>query len=207
MALLSDVAAGNPVTATWGNAIRNQSVQNTVSTSLPASPAEGMLVYCTDTNRLLMYDGAAWQIHSSSARIGTSVTATAWSVATGASSRTVTFGAETYDSDNFFAPSSTDVIVPTGLGGLYAISLTLQWAADPGATSFQTIRVVSGTQNYSWRTENTLFRPNYGGATFFTGVAVSTVLTAADTIQAIITQSSGAAINVNALLHVYRIGM
>jgi hypothetical protein len=47
--------------AAGGNAW--QPVGNTIvcsSTTRPSSPFEGQQIYETDTNRVLMYDGAAW---------------------------------------------------------------------------------------------------------------------------------------------------
>jgi hypothetical protein len=60
MALISNVVTGGTIAATWGNAVRDATVQVTTSAARPSSPAEGMVIYETDTNLLLMYSGSAW---------------------------------------------------------------------------------------------------------------------------------------------------
>lgn len=208
MGLIADVTAGNPVTATWGNAVRSASVMQVLASEVASiSAVEGQMVYTTDNNRLSIYDGSAWQVLTASARIGATATATAWSVASGAASRTVSFDAETYDSDGFITPASTDVTIPTGLGGLYALSINIQWDTDPGASTWTLLRVNSGGQNYSWRSDTTLFRSGFSTTDFFTGVSAVAPLAAGDVVQAQVTQTSGVAININARLTVYRVGI
>lgn len=75
MGLIADRAAHDPVTAAWGNAIRDQGVQVTTSSARPSSPAEGMVIYETDTDRLMMYTGSAW-VEVGRAAAGTSWTPT-----------------------------------------------------------------------------------------------------------------------------------
>lgn len=60
MALISDVVAGATIDPSWGNAIRNATVQVTTSGARPASPTEGMVIYETDTDLLLAYTGTTW---------------------------------------------------------------------------------------------------------------------------------------------------
>lgn len=60
MALITTVVAGNPITPTWGNQVRDATVQVCTAATRPSSPAEGMIIYQTDTDTLLTYSGAAW---------------------------------------------------------------------------------------------------------------------------------------------------
>jgi len=60
MALISNVVTGGTIAATWGNAVRDATVQVTTSAARPSSPAEGMVIYETDTGLLLAYNGTAW---------------------------------------------------------------------------------------------------------------------------------------------------
>jgi hypothetical protein len=60
MALISDVVAGGVIEPSWGNAIRSATVQVTTSGARPSPATEGMLIYETDTDLMLVYSGAAW---------------------------------------------------------------------------------------------------------------------------------------------------
>lgn len=212
MGLIADVTAGNPVSATWGNSIRSASVMQVLASEVASISAnEGQLIYVTDEDRFYTYSGAAWVRvgwgSTTSGRTGCTATATTLSVASGASTQTITFGAETFDSDGYITPSSTTVTIPTGLGGLYTIAANIQWDTDPGASTFTSIRILSGSQNYAFRSDTTLFRSAFGTTDYFTGISASLPLAAADQLQLVCTQNSGGAINVNAVLHVYRIGV
>ena len=60
MALISNVVTGGTIAATWGNAVRDATVQVTTSAARPGSPAEGMVIYETDTDLLYTYNGSTW---------------------------------------------------------------------------------------------------------------------------------------------------
>jgi hypothetical protein len=60
MALISDVVAGGTIDPAWGNAVRSATVQVTTSGARPSPATEGMLIYETDTDLMLVYSGAAW---------------------------------------------------------------------------------------------------------------------------------------------------
>lgn len=61
MALQANVAAGDTIDPSWGNTVRDRTVQVTTSGARPGAPTEGMVIYETDTDRLMIYTGAAWQ--------------------------------------------------------------------------------------------------------------------------------------------------
>lgn len=91
-----------------------------IGTSAPSSPSEGDLWSETDTDRLKVYTGSAWQTIgwlTSSGRIG-------WSLETSTTMTTpslenVTWVTENTDTDSFWSSGST-VTIPSGLGGIYA---------------------------------------------------------------------------------------
>ena len=87
MALISDVVAGGTIDPTWGNAIRSATVQVTTSGARPSPATEGMVIYETDTDLMLVYSGAAWRSVGSSAQANTfgawtAFTPTLWENAT-----------------------------------------------------------------------------------------------------------------------------
>ena len=59
MALISNVVTGGTIAATWANAVRDATVQVTTSAARP-TPAEGMVIYETDTELMYAYNGTTW---------------------------------------------------------------------------------------------------------------------------------------------------
>lgn len=60
MALISNVVTGGTIASTWGNAVRDATVQVTTSAARPSSPAEGMVIWETDTDAAAVYTGGVW---------------------------------------------------------------------------------------------------------------------------------------------------
>lgn len=61
---ISDVVSGETIEATWGNSIRDRTIQRYATTvertNKNPTPTEGDLAYMEDTNVIEVYDGAAW---------------------------------------------------------------------------------------------------------------------------------------------------
>lgn len=94
MALISNVVTGGTIAASWANAVRDATVQVTTSSARPSSPAEGMVIYETDTDLMLVYAGAAWvQIANSATTnvFGTWTTFTATCVQATTPTQTLTY--------------------------------------------------------------------------------------------------------------------
>ena len=211
MALISDVSAGATIDPTWGNAIRDQGVQVTTSGARPGTPAEGMVIYETDTDRLLVYSGSAWIRFGNSAtggRTGCTIRRSAnQSIATDTRTN-FSFDAEDADTDGFFSPTSTTVTIPAGLGGLYAIGFSASSATTLGTTAMAYISCAgSATQIVT-----TGAGANDNGfpvvsSRYYIGCSAILPLAAADTIVAGYYQNNGTSINFTARLTVYRIGI
>ena len=60
MAVIADVTAGTPITPTWGNSIRDQVVATCTSSTRPTG-SEGRLIYETDTDKVMVYNGTDWR--------------------------------------------------------------------------------------------------------------------------------------------------
>jgi hypothetical protein len=102
---------------------------------------EGRLVYEQSTKRLHVGDGTAYQRigwAAASGRTGCRVRRAAVQSIPNATSTSLSFDTEDDDTDGFFAPTSTTITIPTGLGGLYAITF---FASGPGISgeSFMSI--------------------------------------------------------------------
>jgi len=64
MALLADVTAGNPVSASWGNALRDGSImQVTAAEKASIVPVDGQMCFVTDEDRYYAYNGTAWVMY------------------------------------------------------------------------------------------------------------------------------------------------
>lgn len=65
MGFTADVVADAPIASSWGNEIRNRTIQRFASvaerTSQWPSPPEGALSYVDDSDRLFVYTGSAWR--------------------------------------------------------------------------------------------------------------------------------------------------
>ena len=195
------LADGSVLTsANYDTYLRQQVVAQVTSGTRPTG-VEGRLVTETDTDRIVCYDGTNWVRvgnYSSAGRSGVQLARFATqSIPTGTGTFTaVSWDVETTDTDGYITATSDTITVPTGLGGLYAISAVMTWASTPGTNS--TIEVyVNGT---SWR------HP-IGAATQMTTCAVSVIVpvAAAQTVQIRLSQGSGAAINVTGNLEMWRL--
>lgn len=64
MSLIADVTAGNPVSASWGNALRDASImQVTAAEKASIVAVEGQICYVTDEDRYYAYTGSAWVMY------------------------------------------------------------------------------------------------------------------------------------------------
>lgn len=98
--------------------------------ALITNPYDGFPIYRTDTNRIEIYNGTTWDTYSSTRRCG--VTANfAQSFTTDSSTTSpATNWSWVGDTDNYqggaITTTTTPITVPAGLGGLHALSLSVQ---------------------------------------------------------------------------------
>lgn len=167
MTLISDVVAGNTINATWGNAVRDATVQVTTSGARPGSPAEGMVIAETDTNYLMQYSGSAWQYVTNSGG-GTSYTPTwggAFSIGNGTSTGAYTrvgplvfFTARLlFGSTSAVSAAAGTVTLPVTATGTPAGSGRVDYY-DASATTYTMGFLIYGT------TTATLYRTAAGGS-------------------------------------------
>jgi hypothetical protein len=162
---------------------------------------EGLTIFETDTDRLLVYDGANWQRvawTASGGRTGCSISRAAnQSIGTGAGTA-ISFDTQTTDTDDFFAPTSTTVTIPSGLGGLYAVFFSVAWGASPGTTPQIGLGGTFGSRY--------MHSPPSG---ISNAATISTVrqYAAGDTIQGLVYQNSGGNVNATAVMQVWRLAI
>lgn len=201
---VNTVTTSQQITSAFLNTnYRDQVVSTVLNAGKPAG-TEGQVVAVTDKDRLEIYSGTAWvrgPAWSSSGRTGITISRVANQSIANVTDTTITFDTETTDVDGFIAVSSDTITVPSGLGGLYAITGTVIWASSPGATSNARLEIGGVTGDY---------RTSVGASSVAFQAQVVSVgaipLSATNTVKLRVYQGSGAAINVTARLEMWRIG-
>jgi hypothetical protein len=197
------LADGSVLTsANYDSYLRQQVVTQCTSGTRPTG-VEGRIIAETDTDRVLIYDGSSWVrigSYSASARTGVAIARfyTNQSIPNGTGTFTaISWDLESTDTDGFITVSSTDITIPSGLGGLYAVTGTVSWATSPGANS--TVEFYNSTTTGAWRFP-------VGAATQLpNGFSLVADVAAGDVCQLRLSQGTAAAINVVATLQMWRI--
>ena len=220
MALISNVVTGGTISAaSWGNLIRDTTVQVTTSSARPSSPTEGMLIYETDTDRVMVYDGTSWVRFAQSAtagRTGCTVRKTTNSGAmTSGSSYSTSFDTEDFDPDGFTTVPSGTITIPSGLGGLYMVSYSaaVDKLASGNATPTLGCSIKATLSSTSWGYSGSSAGGNnsiqYSGTIYVSGMTVTIPMSAGDTLTFSTIQVSGVNTYTQAYARadVYRIGI
>lgn len=102
----------------------------------------------------------------------------------------VSFNAQEYDTDAFFAPTSTNITIPAGLAGYYSIQGSIEYAANGTGTRFARINLNGTGLTFMFLT--------FGVSIFTQTVNVSAVVNLAvgDVITLEAYQNSGGALNI-----------
>lgn len=219
MALISNVTAGNPVSASWGNSIRDASVMQVTTTERSSIVAvEGQLCFDSDQERFFVYSGSAW-VPVGFAAVPAGRTGGRWSIPSGTpqsftsgTGAFVSWTTEAADSDGFLTPTSSTFTVPSGLGGEYVVSASLIWSGDPtgnvtggGASNNASTLIVWNIGGVEYTTNAEVSKGSvYNNRTGVTGFAV---LSAADSFQIRARQVSGGTLTAYGFLNVSRIGV
>lgn|SRR5690606_27725071 len=151
--------AGSVLTAADVNDyLMKQAVISCTSGTRPGTPNEGMTIYETDTDRLQVYDGSAWSeigIGSTSLPRCAASRGTAQSIAHGSGNVLVSWTSEIYDVGGMFSPTSTTLgTIPSGRGGLYLISATIQF--ETNSTGYRALYVNVGGSTRVRHTSNAI---------------------------------------------------
>lgn len=196
--------------------LMEQAVIACTSATRPSSPNEGMTIVETDTDRMLVYDGSAWQRVNHTAAAGRTGCrlrrASASSAITSGTTHTITWDTEDADTDGFIAVSATTVTIPSGLGGLYACTAGIIWSGNPtggtGVGVWTALKFSIGGTNYAVADHNYSNGANVStGGVYVTGVSATLYLAAADTIQVEVQNGAGTNRTVTGFLHVHRVAI
>lgn len=198
------VTTNQAITTSFLNTNYGDQVVSTVLAAGKPAGTEGQLIAVTNQDRLEVYDGAAWVRvgnWAAAGRTGASVTRVATQSIGTASETAVSFDTEGTDTDGFIAVTATTLTIPSGLGGIYAVTGMVTWASSPGANSairlemagsgsFNSVRSHCGTGTWAFSQQ---------------GVSSTQPLAAASTIILYAYQATGSSINITARLDAWRI--
>jgi len=107
----------------------------------------------------------------------------------------LSFSSETYDSDGFFAPTSTNIVIPTGFTGLYIVKVSL--TSNPGAT-VNTAIYLNGAE---YRNP---FPSTFTSTTGGVGYSMA-LFTQGDIVTFRVTQFSGSSLNMTSSVELRRV--
>lgn len=162
-------------------------------------PYEGQLYVDTTNDRSTIYSGSAWirqGWYSSSGRTGFALRRVAGQSVNNDAAANISWDTEDFDSDNFFAPTSATVTIPSGLGGLYSITFQIE-TGFPFNGSAARMSISAGGVFYA------------SGWAAYDGRGLHTVtipLAAADTVVCAVYQNVGVTASFTGRLYGYRIG-
>lgn len=182
-----------------GSPFQLETLQGQVVTSgtRPGSPTNGMGIYETDTQRLLVYDGTNWVIVGGNLPRFKIEAQTAQSIPNNTGT-TIVLGTEVYDEGGFHTGTSGAITIPSGMGGDYAFSADAAWPAN--ATSYRSLTLSIGS-NAGAPTQNAQHRQG-GNAMISTtlngnSVAFEARVAAAATVTFVVQQATGGALDLN----------
>lgn len=205
--------AGAVLTASDVNTyLMKQSVIVCTSGTRPSSPVEGMMIVETDTDRVLVYDGSAWQrlaYYSATGRTALRLRRVAnQSIAT-ATTTDITWDTEDADSDTLFtAPGTTITGTSTAGTGFWIASAFVTWASDPGTSTalwMEWTKPAVATL-YTTTEEGSAARPGTG-STWWTGITGGMNWGSTSTLVVKVRQSSGASINLTGFLEMFKLAI
>jgi hypothetical protein len=133
-----DFTASNILTAAEMDELARQATSNVTNAGKPTGTAEGETVAVTDKDRLEHWDGAAWQRGANWASAGRTWVAkeeNGGSTGSGSVFEVAYTGGS--DPDGFYVGGGSpyEFTVPSGLGGIYLITVRMQftdaWTTDP----------------------------------------------------------------------------
>jgi len=168
----------------------------------PADQYEGQLIYETDTDRFVGFDGAAWARTTwltATGRTGWRGRRVANQSISNTTETAVLWDTEDFDSDGFLTPPSGGFLVPAGLGGIYAINTTIVAAVALGTGRAFINMARNGTTP-------TVHRYPFGVSEDTSAAQAVIILAAGDTVNINVFHTQGGAVNFTAGIEIWRIG-
>lgn len=179
-----------------------------------ASPVAGQLISESSTGRILEYNGSAWQRvgnFSSAGRTGISLARNAGQTITSGAGTAVAWDTQPFASDASYTVSGGSVTLGAGLGGLYVISVSVVWGANPTTTGTSAAIQISASISGATRVhENVVPTGGYfwtAGGYYYQATTVMYNLSAGDGFTTYVLQTSGVNVTISATLDAYRVAI
>jgi len=162
------------------------------SSTRPASPVDGSMIYETDKDRVRVYNGSAWDLMAGAS----GAVATGSHTVTNAFTLALPYATEVSDTDSYFTAGGTTFTVPEA--GLYAVSLSLvRTSGTDFADGFgSSLEVLTSAKSF-FMAESAL---NNYSATFVVRLAAS------NTVQLKFTNATGGSTSFTSWVSVQRMG-
>lgn len=138
-------------------------------------------------------------------RVGVTVTRTGTQSVAASTDTAISWTATTYNSPTFITPTATLLTVPASSGGIYAITVSVAYATDPGSSSCWLDITRGGTRWATFEEAGSSSRWNPVAGRFLHGVCAIMVLAVGDTVTCYTRQATAGAINITAIADCYRI--
>lgn len=108
------------------------------SSTRPASPYEGQVIYETDTDKIMVWDGSAWVILSAPKPPTVSLYNTTDQALTGAQYNTLSFNSERWDTNGMHSTSSNTsrITIPSGWAGYYLFTANIVTTTSQSSITF-----------------------------------------------------------------------
>jgi hypothetical protein len=200
----SGIANGAGFTsAFWDTYVRQQVVEQVTSATRPTG-VDGREIVETDTDRELTYDGSNWirtNWHGVAGRTVVRCRITANQAIINNLESDLSWTTEDTDTDGFIAVTGTTFTVPTGLGGIYAITMRATWASAIAQRNVAILNVTTAVTGAPASYHNGHWGEDQ--------VTITTVLPllAADTFKLSVYQLSGGSVNITtAWMQAIRLG-
>lgn len=132
--------AGSIVAADFAAAAK--AVVICTSSTRPSTPVDGQMIYETDKDRVLVYDGSAWTYVAGLVGAGVSGSLAIANTVTS----NLTYSSESLDTDSMIAASGSTFTVP--FSGLYALTIDVSSASDMSGGFGSQLSMVSSTKTY-----------------------------------------------------------
>lgn len=184
--------------ADLNNLLMKQSIVVCTSGTRPSSPPEGMMIYETDTDKYLGFDGSNWQeiflLNPPRAEVSRSSTQSI----PNETQTTMIWQTSSYNVRNMWSSgvNPSRLTVPTGMGGLYYLSTTVEFDHAPDPQSGDGTRQVALMKNGS--IIGRLIAPNAGtGQASRVFYSREVMASAGDYFEVAVYQNSQASIVIN----------
>jgi hypothetical protein len=187
------------VTTSHDYLLRANGIQTCTSGARGTALRSGQIKYETDTSRFIVWNGVAWnrfQWTNTSSRTGCALRRVANQTYANGVAANISWDTGDFDSDTFVPGVATTVVIPTGQGGIYSLTLNVVFSSAT-FTRIALLPTIAGTVHGT----------NAGANENFLSFGWVGPLSAGNTITVSAVQTSGASRTLTGNLWLYRLAI